>query len=227
MKLDIPDKTMRQKLERLLSGVPGNFSYHPQRVSNLDQLIMLRNNGISVPEFTVDLEEAKKWVKDGHQVFGRDKKHEKGTDIVDQRSSRWQQKDHWTKVVLKVKDYRVHIFDDQHIQQGLRVFDPQAPRKRNDDLPICNTQTGYKYDHNFEPPSAGVDLARRAVKTLGYLWGAVDVLEDKAGTCYVLEVNTAPGMDETTAQAYAEAIKGFVKQPTQHVPRGDPPQRCQ
>jgi glutathione synthase/RimK-type ligase-like ATP-grasp enzyme len=38
----------------------------------------------------------------------------------------------------------------------------------------------------------------------------VDLLEDEIGTCYVLEVNTAPGMDETTAQAYGCAIKEYV-----------------
>lgn len=69
VKLNIPNKTMRQKLERLLSGIPGNFSYHPRLISGLDQLVVFRDNGISCPQFTVDLEDAKKWVQAGHQVF--------------------------------------------------------------------------------------------------------------------------------------------------------------
>ncbi len=211
MIVDIPNKKMRQKLERLLSGIPGNFSCHPPRVSGLDQLVVFRNNGISCPEFTVHLEDARKWVQAGHQVFGRDRNHEQGTDIVDQSSPAWQGKDFWTKVVPnKRREYRIHIFDDQHIQQALKRLDPKAPPKKNDGLPIWNTQTGYIYDHNFEPPSVGVELARRAVRTLAYLWGAVDLLEDESGTCCVLEVNTAPGMDETTSQAYGCAIKEYV-----------------
>ena len=210
MIVDIPNKKMGRKLERLLSGIPGNFSYHPQRVSGMDQLAVFRDNGISCPEFTDHFEDARKWVKDGHQVFGRNSNHERGTDIVDQRWPAWPRKDFWTKVVPNKREYRIHIFDDQHIQQSLKCFDPKAPRQRNDDLPIRNTQTGWKYDHNFEPPSVGVELARRAVGTLAYLWGAVDLLEDESGTCYVLEVNTAPGMDETTAQAYGCAIKEYV-----------------
>jgi len=212
MKVDIPNKKMREKVEPLLSGIPGNFSYHPRLTSGLDQLAVFRENGISCPEFTVRLEDAKKWVQAGHRVFGRNRNHEKGRDIVDQRSPAWQAKDFWTKVVPNVlQEYRIHIFDDQHIQQGLKRFDPNAPRRRNDDLPIRNTETGYVYDHNFEPPIVSVDLARRACQTVNYLWGAVDLLEDESARCYVLEVNTAPGMDETTAHAYADAIKRYLE----------------
>ena len=52
-----------------------------------------------------------------------------------------------------------------------------------------------------------MNLAKRAVQELGYLWGGVDILEDAKGACYVLEVNSAPGMDDTTAHAYADAIE--------------------
>jgi len=71
---------------------------------------------------------------------------------------------------------------------------------------------------------AAVDLAKRAVRMLGYLWGGVDFLEDTNGTCYVLEVNSAPGMDDTTAQAYADAIKKYAEQSNQHVAGGNPRQ---
>jgi glutathione synthase/RimK-type ligase-like ATP-grasp enzyme len=92
----------------------------------------------------------------------------------------------------------------------LKVFDPTAKRTRTDDLPICNTATGWRYDHSFKPPDHAVKLAKRAVQELGYLWGGVDILEDAKGACYVLEVNSAPGMDDTTAHAYADAIEKHV-----------------
>lgn len=157
------------------------------------------------------------------KCFGRSRNHEKGRDIVDQRSPAWQGKDFWTKVVPSVRhEYRIHIFNGERIQQGLKRFDPKAPQQRKDDLPIRNTETGYIYDHNFEPPSVGVDLATRAVKAVDYLWGAVDLLEDESAGCYVLEVNTAPGMDETTAHAYADAIKKYVERSDQQVPSTNP-----
>jgi hypothetical protein len=189
----------------------GNFKYHPRRVAGLDQLAIFARNGIRCPEFTINREEARQWVEVGHDVFGRNRNHEKGADIVLQGSAAWDRKEFWSKVIPNVRqEYRIHIFDGEHIQQAVKQFDPKAARKRTDGLPIRNTETGWKYDHDFKPPDAAVDLAKHAVRTLGYLWGAVDLLEDENGNHYILEVNTAPGMDDTTARAYANAIRKYV-----------------
>jgi len=201
---------MREKLEQLLSGVPGEFKHHPRLFTGFDQLMVFRDKGIPCPDFTLQLEEAKKWVTAGNEVFGRNKIHEKGQDIVDQPSSDWAGKEFWTKVIAATEEYRIHIFDGEHIQQALKKFDPDAVKKRTDGLPIRNTETGWAYDHSFNPSDNAVCLAKRAVRALGYLWGAVDFLEDAGGNCYVLEVNTAPGMDATTVGAYASAIERYV-----------------
>jgi hypothetical protein len=211
MELDI-HPMMKKKLDPLLAAVPGKFTYHPKLVSGLSQLCHFKKLGIPCPDFTIDDQIARSWLSAGAQVFGRDKNHEKGRDIVDQRSPDWAKKDFWSKVIPKVaKEYRVHIFAGEHIQQGLKYLDPAAKKKRADDLPIRNTETGWKYNHSFKPPDAAVDIARRAVQELGYLWGAVDILEDASGDCFVLEVNSAPGMDDTTASAYAKAIEKHVQ----------------
>jgi hypothetical protein len=212
MKLDIPNKKMTEKLEALLSDVSGEFSYHPRIVPGLEQLTVFRNNGISCPEFTLQLREARKWVEAGHAVFGRNRRHEKGADIVIQGSATWDRKEFWSKVIPVSREYRIHIFANEQIQRSLKTFDPNAPRRRTDGLPIRNKDTGWKYDHAFDPPEAAVELAKRAVRTLGYLWGGVDILEDTNGRCFVLEVNSAPGMDDTTAHAYADAIKKYAEQ---------------
>ena len=159
----------------------------------------------------IELQVAKKWVNSGDQVLGRNREHQKGHGIVGQGSSAWASKEFWSKFIPNEREYRVHIFDSEHIQQGLKCFDPKAKKIRTDDLPIRNTETGWtKFDHTFKPPDGAVRLAKRAVQECGYLWGAVDLLEDASGKCYVLEVNTAPGMDEITARAYADAIKKHV-----------------
>lgn len=210
MKLKVPT-TMKRKLDPLLSHLSGEFAPRVRRVSGLDQLRRFKEHGIPCPEFTTNLRVAQEWVKAGDMVFGRNNEHEKGNDIVDQRSEAWANKDFWSKVIPNVaKEYRLHIFNGNHIQQALKRFDSTAPRRRTDDLPIRNTETGWRYDHAFSPPSDAVALAKSAVQVLEYLWGAVDFLEDSAGHCFVLEVNTAPGMDDTTAGAYASAIEKYV-----------------
>ena len=203
---------MQRKLEPLLSSCKGEFIYIPNRVDGLEQLRRFKGHGISCPEFTIDIAVARKWVNEGSDVFGRDKDHQKGRDIVDQGSPSWAKKDFWSKVIPVTKEYRLHIFDDQHIQQGLKCFDQNATKQRTDGLAIRNTETGWRiYDHSFKPLEKAIKLAKQAVQVLGYLWGAVDLLEDANGNCYVLEVNTVPGMDNTTANAYANAIKGYVQ----------------
>lgn len=211
MRLDIPSQTMAKKLEPLLQDAPGTFSHRPTVVSGLAQLRRFKRANIACPDFTADLNEANQWVQAGRLVFGRNGNHEKGLDIVAPDSPEWAKKDFWTTVIPAEREYRIHIFDGQLIHQSLKELNPNARPSRTDGLPIRNTSTGYSYNHNFNPPVAAVELAKRAVDELGYLWGAVDILEDKAGGSYVLEVNSAPGMGDPTAIAYADAIKRYTQ----------------
>ena len=211
MRLDIPSQTMTKKLEPLLNDEPGTFSHHPTVVSGLTQLQRFKRANIACPDFTTNLNEANQWVQAGPLVFGRNSNHEKGLDIVAPNSPEWAKKDFWTKVIPVEREYRIHIFDGQLIHQSLKELNPNAKPSRIDGLPIRNTSTGYSYNHNFNPPPAAVELAKRAVAELGYLWGAVDILEDKTGVPYVLEVNSAPCMGDPTASAYANAIKHYTQ----------------
>ena len=125
--MDIPNKRMTEKLEALLSDVSGEFSYRPRIVSGLEQLTVFRNNGIPCPEFTLQLREARKWVEAGHAVFGRNRRHEKGVDIVIPGSATWDRKEFWSKVIPVSREYRIHIFANEQIQRSLKTFDPNAP----------------------------------------------------------------------------------------------------
>lgn len=211
MRLDISSQTMAQKLGPLLKDAPGTFRHRPIVVSGLTQLQRFKRANIACPDFTADLNEATHWVQAGRLVFGRNRYHEKGLDIVAPNSAEWAKKDFWTKVIPAEREYRIHIFDGQLIHQSLKELNPNAKPSRINGLPIRNTSTGYSYNHDFNPPAAAVELAKRAVNELGYLCGAVDILEDKAGEAYVLEVNSAPGMGDRTAIAYANAIKRYAQ----------------
>ncbi len=60
--------------------------------------------------------------------------------------------------------------------------------------------------YGIYPSEARDQLAVKAVAALGLDFGAVDLIEDK-GKFYVLEVNTAPGIEDEMVPIYAEAIK--------------------
>jgi glutathione synthase/RimK-type ligase-like ATP-grasp enzyme len=44
---------------------------------------------------------------------------------------------------------------------------------------------------------------------LGLDFGAVDIIQDDGGNFYVLEVNTAPGLEGQTIKSYAEGFNAY------------------
>jgi len=105
----------------------------------------------------------------------------------------------------KRSEYRVHVFNGQ-------VIDVSEKRKRRgidrDDGYIRNLANGWVFcrDGIVEPADLR-DLAIRAVQALGLNFGACDIIwNERENKCYVLEVNTAPGLEGTTLQRYVDAI---------------------
>lgn len=115
-------------------------------------------------------------------------------------------------------EYRVHVFKKP--QGEYNVIDVQKKRRRNEavesgniNMDIRNLLGGWVYAHNnVELEDTALEQAKRAVEVLGLDFGAVDiVLEKNTNKPYVLEVNTAPGLqDSRTLAAYAEAIKEYI-----------------
>jgi hypothetical protein len=67
-------------------------------------------------------------------------------------------------------------------------------------------------------------LAKNAVQCLGYFFGAVDIIyNENAKKYYVLETNSRPGIEGTTAEKYAEALLKYFEnseKEEQEVPTG-------
>ncbi|CAN5950619.1 unnamed protein product [Sphagnum jensenii] len=61
--------------------------------------------------------------------------------------------------------------------------------------------------NNVFPEILRDEIAIAATTALGLDFGAVDIIEDKNEKLYVLEVNTAPGLEGKTVELYAEAFR--------------------
>jgi len=106
----------------------------------------------------------------------------------------------------KKKEFRVHVFKGE-------VIDVTQKKKRHDfdeeiNTKIRNYANGWVYcREDIEEPKDLREQAIMAVTALGLDFGAVDCIWNaKESKSYVLEINTAPGIEETTLQAYKNAI---------------------
>lgn len=117
----------------------------------------------------------------------------------------------YTAYVKKKWEFRCHIFKDTCIGLVKKVKKRGYEGDRN--TRIRNTANGYVFAAHFDDVpqkvrNEVVDQSVAAIKFFGLDFGAVDVIyneyQDKV---YILEINTAPGIEGRTIQTYTDAIK--------------------
>jgi predicted ATP-grasp superfamily ATP-dependent carboligase len=111
----------------------------------------------------------------------------------------------YTEYISKKKEFRVHVFNN-------KVIDVQEKRRKRgleeQEFKVRNTANGYVFCRTsvVEPDDLRT-VALAAVAALNRDQGAVDVIwNEKQNKCYVLEVNSRPGMQGTTLKIYADAV---------------------
>lgn len=119
----------------------------------------------------------------------------------------------YVSYIKKSEEFRCHVF------QG-KVVDIQRKARRKDvpddevNWQVRNHSNGFVYAREgvekWYRSSGLVEAATRTIKTLGLDFGAVDIIwNEKQDKFYVLEVNTAPGLEGHTVQVYSEAFSKF------------------
>ncbi len=182
-------------------------------VNKLYCLQRLWDKEVSCPRFTDDAAEAKGWIQGGAIVFARKILNGSGgAGIVECTADNGilPAAPLYVEYIKKKKEFRVHVFNG-------KVIDVQEKRKERDfdgvrNTRIRNLDNGYIFAREglVEPDTLRKE-ALLAVAALGLFFGAVDIVWNaKQNRCYVLEINTAPGIQESTVHAYAAAIKEFL-----------------
>lgn len=174
--------------------------------------------GINVPEYTVDRHVAYAWLRnEGTTVVVREKltgHSGEGIVLLDNIPS-FDDYDHsrakiYVKYIPKKEEYRVHVFCGE-------VIDVQRKSTRDGEQPVDwrvrNHANGFIFTRgNANPPEGIVEQAKKSVIEAGLDFGAVDVIYNAHHKkAYVLEVNTAPGLEGTTLEVYARAISNFFR----------------
>ena len=77
---------------------------------------------------------------------------------------------------------------------------------------IRNHKQGWVFvREGVELPQEVKEEAVRAIKSLSLDFGAVDICYTSSGEACVFEVNTAPGIMNTSVERYAEAIRKYTR----------------
>lgn len=168
-----------------------------------------------VPEFTVSLDQAMEWLKQKQLVFARTQLNGRaGNDIIMMdKVSDFVNAPLYTVYKKKKEEYRVHFMFGEVIdvqQKILRTTDEEGNPidPKSVDFRIRNHRNGFIFKrHDLHTPDDVLRQGTLAFKASGLDFGAIDIIwnetEQKA---YVLELNTAPGLEGSTLDNY---IRGF------------------
>lgn len=170
---------------------------------------MLKSKNVSIPKYTTDSNEAMSWINDKDFVYGRKRVDSSQGDgiIILTQDEPWQNCPLYTQAIQKAYEYRVHIFKD-------RVFDFAKKRKKLEGEAnpfIKNHSNGWVFCREGEVlPDLVKKECIKAIQALGLDFGALDVLyREKENKAWILEVNTAPGLEGTTLDKYIRIFREY------------------
>lgn len=120
----------------------------------------------------------------------------------------------YVRYVKKKDEYRVHlgfteydVFEPEPTKVITTISVQRKARRTSHENPnwqIRNYRNGFVYVRgDVNPPEAVLDAARKAFEATNLDFGAVDVIwNEHEGKAYVLEINTAPGLEGQTVNDY-------------------------
>lgn len=187
-----------------------NLPFYINLAANkLQSFWKFRDHDVPTPEFTEDINEAQSWVNDGHTVIVRhvlNGHSGQGIEVVSE--GELPHAPLYTKYKKKRAEYRVHVFQGEVIDTCQKKKLTEANRAGAVNTFIRNHSNGWVFCRDdIVPCPRREELAVKAVQALGLDFGAVDIIyNEHENQYYVLEVNTAPGLEGQTLTKYIEAI---------------------
>lgn len=160
-----------------------------------------------VPTWTTNRIQAEIWVEKGKDVMARTLLNSScGKGIVFCTRNNVPEAPLYTLYIKKAREFRVHYFKGQfiHLQEKKLKEGGTHSKIRNHDngYVFCTLELGEI------PPDVYLQAQEAARRITPRGFGAVDIIYNELqGSAYVLEVNSAPGLEGKTLEVYIEQVK--------------------
>ncbi len=186
------------------------------RASNKLETFKALKGHVGIPEYTTCPVEASKWLAEGliiverHKLTGHSGEGIRLVHKDDEDNKLSDKAKLFVKYIPKRNEYRLHVFRDKvfFVQRKARdkaIADDKVNWK------VRNHGNGFIYAHqDVDVPDEAKQAGIMAIHMLGLDFGAVDMIyNEKQNKYYVLEVNTACGLQGETLNKYGEIFQQF------------------
>ena len=184
---------------------------NPNLINNkLTQLQIFRREGLKVPNYYgIDWTRNREYP---YPLIARKYYHCKGREAIFlrnrvswlRRKKRVSKRHYFIKYIPKKTEFRVHVCGEEVI--GISTKKPfedmeQHPHIWSRDRGWCRINYDGEYNEKLS------ELGLKAIKALGYDFGAVDIMLGLDNQFYMLEVNSAPRLNRRRRKLYAKFFR--------------------
>lgn len=175
---------------------------------------------VSIPEFTVDRTVAESWILNGDKVVIRETLNGHSAEglVLVENTDSWENYPHsraklYVKYIPKKDEYRVHVVGDEVADVQQKAMSSKVDRRRVN-WQVRNHANGFIYKReDVNPQEMVTQEAIKAVQACGLHYGAVDVIwNEHRKMAYVLEVNTAPGLEGQTVDNISDSMQRLIEE---------------
>src|SRR5690606_11134577 len=194
---------VKVKPNNIILNNPENVRIASNKIKAFNKL---KEYNISTVPWTTSRDEALSWIDENNYIYARtliNSSQGRGIKIVTIEDE-CPNVELYTKALPKTHEYRVHIFNN-------KVIDYTKKRKRSlqEANPyIKNYENGWVFcRQDVTLPIPVEQIALTASRALGLDFCALDILfKERDNAAFILEANTAPGLEGTTLEKYCRAI---------------------
>ena len=196
------------------NGTEPTLNARAGAANKLQQLRKFKDAGILVPPFWEQVPTA----PEDFPVLGRTLSHHGGKDIqllMQSGDAKFVHADYFLRYIPRKTEFRTWVYRKRH----LGTYEKRQTKLAN--RIGANYRNGFSFQllPSDTVPEGIRDIAASAVHALGLDFGAVDILQGEDSKLYVLEVNTAPGVEGENRQVIQALARKIMRWETLNFPR--------